>query len=199
MEINWNAVAVAAGLFFYGMLAVALLRKQLKTAWRQLKALPRMAQTLLAVVAVVATVEAQKPGNGGGTNEPPANAPSPGGGMAGVLPSLSQPSGVRIVERPNTVRPSNLRLMGAGEPEETVTAEEIARGYRLDSETTEAGHSFAMPSNAVYIGRLHQHGARSDFGKHIVDLDAIGGEAAGWAFPYGPSNATTSVFCWFLD
>ena len=89
--------------------------------------------------------------------------------------------------------------MGAGEPEETVTAEEIAQGYRLDFETTETGHSFAMPSNAVYIGRLHQHGARSDFGKHIVDLDAIGGEATGWTFSYGPSNAMTSVFWWFLD
>ena len=72
MEINWNAVALVAGLFFYGMLAVALLRKPLKTVWEHLKALPRMAQALLAVMAVVATVEAQKPGNGGGTNEPPA-------------------------------------------------------------------------------------------------------------------------------
>ena len=199
MESNWNIVALVAGLFFYGVLAAALLRKPLKTVWRQLRALPRMVQALLAVMTVVATVEAQKPGNGGGTNEPPANAPAPGGGMAGALPGLSQPSMLRIAERPSAVRPSNLRLMGAGEPEETVTAEEIARGYRLDCETTDSGHSFAMPSNAVYIGRLHQHGARSDFGKHIVDLDAIGGEAAGWSFPYGPSNATTSVFWWFLD
>ena len=199
MEINWNAVAVVAGLFFYGMLAAALLRKPLKAVWEQLKALPRMAQALLAVMAVVATVEAQKPGNGGGTNEPPANAPAPGGGMAGALTGLSRPSMLRIAERSGAARPSNLRLMGAGEPEETVTAEEIARGYRLDYETTETGHSFAMPSNAVYIGRLHQHGARSDFGKHIVDLGAIGGEATGWEFPCGPGGATTSVFWWFLD
>ena len=108
MEINWNAVALVAGLFFYGMLAAALLRKPLKTVWEHLKALPRMVQALLAVMAVVATVEAQKPGNGGGTNEPPANAPAPGGGMAGALPSLSQPSGLRIAERSNTVRPSIL-------------------------------------------------------------------------------------------
>ena len=52
MEINWNAVAVAAGLFFYGMLAAALLGKPLKTVWEQLKALPRMAQALLTVMAV---------------------------------------------------------------------------------------------------------------------------------------------------
>ena len=100
MEINWNAVALVAGLFFYGMLAAALLRKPLKAVWEQLKALPRTAQALLAVMAVVATVEAQKPGNGGGTNEPPANAPAPGGGMAGALPGLSRPSGLRIAERP---------------------------------------------------------------------------------------------------
>ena len=198
MESNWNIVALVAGLFFYGVLAAALLRKPLKTVWRQLRALPRMVQALLAVLTVVATVEAQKPGNGGGTNEPPANAPAPGGGMAGALPGLSRPSGLRIAGRPGAARPAMLRT-GQGEPEATVTAEEIARGYRLDYETTETGHSFAMPSNAVYIGRLHQHGARSDFGKHIVDLDAIGGEATGWTFSYGPSNATTSVFWWFVD
>ena len=84
MAVNWNAVALVAGLFFYGMLAAAPLRKPLKAVWKQLKALPRMVQALLAVIAVVATVEAQKPGNGGGTNEPPANAPAPGTGMAGT-------------------------------------------------------------------------------------------------------------------
>ena len=109
MESNWDIVALVAGLFFYGVLAAALLRKPLKTVWRQLRALPRMVQALLAVLTVVATVEAQKPGNGGGTNEPPANAPAPGGGMAGALPSLSQPSMLRIAERPSAVRPSNLR------------------------------------------------------------------------------------------
>ena len=198
MEINWNAVALVAGLMFYGMLAAMALRKMMKAAWDQLKALPRMAQALLAVMTVVATVQAQKPGNGGGTNEPPANAPAPGGGAPGAMPGMVRPAGLRIAERPNAVRPSTLHT-GAGVPEPTVTAEEIAQGYRLDSETTEAGHSFAMPSNAVYIGRLHQHGARSDFGKHIVDLAGIGGEATGWAFPYGPSNATASAFWWFMD
>ena len=42
MESNWNIVALVAGLFFYGVLAAALLRKPLKTVWRQLRALPRM-------------------------------------------------------------------------------------------------------------------------------------------------------------
>ena len=32
MEVNWNAVALVAGLFFYGTLAAVLLRKPLKTA-----------------------------------------------------------------------------------------------------------------------------------------------------------------------
>ena len=167
MEINWNLVALAAGLLFYGMLAAMTMRRSLKAAWGQLRALPRFVQTLLVAMAVVATVEAQKPGNGGG--------------------------------RSSIVRLSNLRLAGLEEPEPTVTAEEIAQGYRLVSVTNEAGHSFAMPTNAVYVGRLHLHGARSNFGKHIVDLDAIGGETTGWAFPYGPSNATASVFWWFMD
>ena len=79
MEINWNLVALAAGLLFYGMLAAMTMRRSLKAAWGQLRALPRFVQTLLVAMAVVATVEAQKPGNGGGTNEPPANVPGPGG------------------------------------------------------------------------------------------------------------------------
>ena len=199
MEINWNLVALAAGLLFYGMLAAMTMRRSLEAAWGQLRALPRFVQTLLVAMAVVATVEAQKPGNGGGTNEPPANVPGPGGLTAGHRPGISQPSDLRIAERLNAVRPSDLHLLGVGEAEPTVTAEEIAQGHRLVSVTNETGHSFAMPTNAVYIGRLHLHGARSDFGKHIVDLDAIGGEATGWAFPYGPSNATTSAFWWFMD
>ena len=198
MAINWNIVALAVGLLFYGMLAAMTMRKQFKAAWEHLRALPRHAQAMLAALAVVATVEAQKPGNGGGTNEPPANAPGPGGGMAGIRPGMVQPSGLRIVDRPNTVWPSMLSTI-EGEPEATVTADEIAQGYRLVSITNETGHSFAMPTNAVYVGRLHLHGARSNFGRHIVDLDSVGGEATGWAFPYGPSNATTSVFWWFMD
>lgn len=194
MEINWNLVALAAGLLFYGMLAAMTMRRSLKAAWGQLRALPRFVQTLLVAMAVVATVEAQKPGNGGGTNEPPANVPGPGGLTAGHRPGISQPSDLRIAERPNAVRPSDLHLLGVGEPEPTVTAEEIAQGYRLVSVTNETGHSFVMPTNAVYIGKLHLHGARSDFGRHVVDLDAVGGETTGWAFPYGPSNATTSAF-----
>ena len=211
MEGYWNYVALVAGSLFYGLLVIMTMREPLKAAWSQIRALPRLAQAMLAVMAVVATVEAQKPGNGGGTNEPPANAPSPRGGVAGGEgPNAARPSGLRIVERSNIVRPSGLRIAegpvrpsglrsGEGEPEGAVTAEEIAQGYRLVSATNETGHSFAMPTNAVYVGKLHLHGARSDFGRHVVDLDALGGEATGWAFPYGPSNATTSAFWWFMD
>lgn len=174
-EVNWNTLALVVCLLFYGMLAAMAMRKPLKAAWAQLKALPRLARALLVVMAVVATVEAQKPGNGGGTNEPPANAPGP-----------------------NAVQPPMLRT-GEGEPEATVSAEEIAQGYRLVSVTNETGYSFSMPTNAVYVGRLHLHGARSDFGRHIVDLDGIGGEATGWVFPCGPGSATTSTFWWFMD
>ena len=197
-EMNWNALVLVACLLFYGMLAAMAMRKPLMAAWARFKALPRLAHVLLVVAAVVCTVEAQKPGNGGGTNEPPANAPGPGGIMGGTMPGMTQASGLRIADRPSTIRPSGLRS-GQGEPEPTVTPEEIAQGYRLVSVTNETGHSFAMPTNAVYVGRLHLHGARSDFGRHIVDLDSIGGEATGWEFPYGPSNATASAFWWFLD
>ena len=46
MEINWNLVALAAGLLFYGMLAAMTMRRSLKAAWGQLRALPRFVQTL---------------------------------------------------------------------------------------------------------------------------------------------------------
>ena len=122
MEINWNLVALAAGLLFYGMLAAMTLRKQFRAAWEHLRALPRLAQAMLAALAVVATVEAQKPGNGGGTNEPPANVPGPCGLTAGHRPGISQPSDLRIAERPNAVRPSDLHLLGVGVPSRATPA-----------------------------------------------------------------------------
>lgn len=182
MEVNWNAVGLVVGLLFYGMLAAKWMRKPLKTVWTDLKALPRAVRAMLAAMAIVATVEAQKSGNGGGTNEPPMNAPAPGAGLLHL----------------GTLRPV-LRSGGLDAPEPTVTAEEIAQGCRLACETNEPGHSYEMPTNAVYIGRLHMHGARSDFGRNLVDLGVVGGEQTGWTFPYGPDDATTSTFWWFMD
>ncbi|MBQ3341745.1 MAG: hypothetical protein IJG84_07595, partial [Kiritimatiellae bacterium] len=56
----------------------------------------------------------------------------------------------------------------------------------------ETGHSFSMPSNAAYVGHLHEHGARSDFGMHMVDFGA-------WAFPCGTNGGPRSRLWWFMD
>lgn len=164
MEVSWNTVALIAGLMSYGLLAAMATWKSLKAAWVQIRALPRLMQTLLAAMAIIATVGAQKSGRG----------PAPGAGL-------------RTLEE------------GLSNQESTVTAEEIAQGFRLASVTNDTGHSFSMPSNAVYIGRLHIHGARSDFGRNVVDLGTVGGEPTDWAFPFGPGDATASAFWWFMD
>ena len=87
-----------------------------------------------------------------------------------------------------------LRIGGGGPPDPpaAVTQAEVARGYRLVSETNETGHSFAMPSNAAHVGRLHEHGARTDFGMHRVDFGA-------WAFPCGTNGGLRSRLWWFMD
>ncbi len=182
MEINWHMIGLVVGLAFYGGIAVWKMRKPLMAAMEQIRALPRFAQVVLAVLAVVATVEAQKRGTGADDR------------LNAVRPSNLHQSNLQQMGTREASFRTGLRT-GNGVP--TVTAEDIARGYRLVSEETETGHSFAMPSNAVYVGGVHLHGGRSDFGRHVVDLDS---GTAGWAFPYGPNaESSASVFWWFMD
>ena len=147
MAVDWNIVGIAAGTAFCGMLAVLFFGRPLLRAASEIRSLPRMAQGVLAALALVATLNAQKLRSGGG---------------------------------------------GLPDPPAAVTQEDVARGYRLVAETNETGHSFAMPSNAVYVGRLHEHGARSDFGMHVVDFGA-------WAFPCGTNGGLRSRLWWFMD
>ena len=147
MAIDWNSVGIAAGTAFCGVLAVLFFGCPLLRAVSEIRSLPKMVQGALAVLALVATLNAQKLRSGGG---------------------------------------------GPPDPPAAVTQEEVARGYRLVSETNETGHSFAMPSNAAYVGRLHEHGARTDFGMHRVDFGA-------WAFPCGTNCGLRSRLWWFMD
>ena len=66
MEISWNAVGLAVAVMLYGGMGVYWMRRPIAAAFRQFRALPRFAQAMLAVMAVVATVEAQKRGSGNG-------------------------------------------------------------------------------------------------------------------------------------
>ena len=147
MAVDWTSIGIAAGTAFCGMLAVLFFGRPLLRAASEIRSLPRMAQGVLAALALVATLNAQKLRSGGG---------------------------------------------GLPDPPAAVTQADVARGYRLVAETNEAGHSFAMPSNAVYVGRLHEHGARSDFGMHVVDFGA-------WAFPCGTNGGLRSRLWWFMD
>ena len=56
----------------------------------------------------------------------------------------------------------------------TVTETDIARGWRVESVITNSTYSYEMPTNAVYVGNWHVHGARSSFGNHKVDFGAMG-------------------------
>ena len=164
LAVDWNMVGVVVALAFCGLLVALMLRKPLGAALAHVKALPRPVQVVTAILVIVATVQAQKSGNGGGTNEPPSGL----NGGAGFLRSC-----------PNAPTP-------------TVTAEEIARGYRLDYETNDVAHVCAMPADGVYVGNSHIHGASSSWGMNLIDF-------GDWSFPFGSNHAAYSKFWWFVD
>ena len=146
-EANWNIVGNVVALAFCGLLAVLMLRKSLGIAFAQVKALPRPVQIIAAILAVVATVQAQKLRSGGGA----MTTPTP-----------------------------------------TVTTDEIARGYRLVSETNDVAHVYVMPANGVHVGNSHVHGASSSWGMNLIDF-------GDWSFPFGSNHVAYSKFWWFID
>ena len=162
--IDWNIVGVIVALAYCGLLAVLMMRKSLCAAFAHVRAMPRPVQVVTAIMVIVATVPAQKSGNGGGTNEPPSGL----NGGAGFLRS------------------------GLGAPMPTVTTEEIARGYRFDYETNDVAHVYAMPTNGVYVGNSHIHGASSIWGMNLIDF-------GDWSFPFGSNYVAHSKFWWFID
>ena len=62
--IDWNIVGVIAALAYCGLLAVLMMRKSLCAAFAHVKAMPRPVQVVTAILVIVATVQAQKSGNG---------------------------------------------------------------------------------------------------------------------------------------
>ena len=142
LAVDWNMVGVVAALAFCGLLAVLSMRKPLCAAFAHVKAMPRPVQVMTVILAVIATLQAQKAGNGGGTNEPPSRL------IAGDVFLRSGPDA----------------------PPPTVTIEEIERGYRLDYETNDVAHVYTMPVNGVYVGNSHIHGASSSWGMNLIDF-----------------------------
>ena len=71
-----------------------------------------------------------------------------------------------------------------------VTDDEIARGWRVESFSTDAGTSLEMPSGASLVGNWHVHGACTSFGSNKIEFP-------GFSFPLGTNS--TSSFWYFVD
>ncbi len=173
--MNWFAVGGVVAVLFYGFVLAVAFRRPMAEAIRQLMSLRRATLGALAILAVVATVEAQKPGDGdgGGTNR-----------MMNAGRSLSRATSL-------IGRKAMLRSGSPAIPDYTVSDEELALGYRLLYTTNDVAHDYSMPEGAKDLGNLYAHGAGSDFGMRRLELD-------GWCFPFGPSNTAHSVFWWTL-
>ena len=178
MIVNWNVVGIFTAFAIYGAFVAYTLRRPLAKVLARLRAMPRISQVAACVFVAVATVQAQK--QSGSTNEPPLNAPGPGGGLLGGMH-------VGPVLRPLP----QLRIIGGGGVA-TVSAEDVARGYRMVCETNDACHAYAMPTNAAFLGNAHIRGAASGFGMNVVDFGA-------WSFPFGSNAVLRSRLWWFPD
>lgn len=178
MVVNWNVVGIFAAFAIYGAFAAYTLRRPLAKVLARLRAMPRISQVAACVFVAVATVQAQK--QSGSTNEPPLNAPGPGGGLLGGMH-------VGPVLRPLP----QLRIIGGGGVA-TVSAEDVVRGYCMVCETNDACHAYAMPTNAMFLGNAHIRGAASGFGMNVVDFGA-------WSFPFGSNGVLRSRLWWFPD
>ena len=154
---------------------------------RALRRLPRSLMVGFVTAAIVATLTAQK------TNNVPPNMNQPqmmqGGGsfqtgltgLSGALPHM--PSSLNPVNLVNPVQ-NNI-------PVQTTNAD-ISRGWRVESVTTNAAVSYAMPPNATTVGNWHIHGASSSFGNNRIDF-------GDWAFPLGTNDEAFSAFWYFID
>ena len=158
--------------FGNGIIATAFLSALTAICLLGLRALGRKPVAFLvafAILSVVATIKAQK------TN----------GVFKTGLTRLTGLSGARsrVPLSQNPVNPVN--------PVQT-TGEDVARGWRVESVTTNAAGSYAMPANGTLVGNWHVHGAGSSFGNNRIDF-------GGWRFPIGTNGAVFSSFWYFVD
>ena len=156
-----------------------------------IRALRKQSATFLlafSMLAVGATLSAQKT-----NNVPNLNAPLPQmqqgeafqTGFTGctTLSGSPPPSSLNPVNLVNPVK-NNISVQA--------TIEDVARGWRIESVTTNAAVSYAMPTNATIAGNFHVHGAASSFGNNRIDF-------GDFAFPIGTNNAAFSTFWYFVD
>ena len=68
MNMNWHLVALIVGFAFYGFLAWLAAKRLVSSGLRQMRKLPRAMQAIFLIIAIVATVEAQKANTNGNNN-----------------------------------------------------------------------------------------------------------------------------------
>ena len=80
---------------------------------------------------------------------------------------------------------------------------DISRGWRVESVTTNAAVSYAMPTNVTLVGNWHVHGAASSFGNNRIDFGVLRTSGTlvptNWAVPLGTNDEAFSVFWYFID
>ena len=151
------------------------------------RALRRLSASLLlalSLLAVGTSLDAQKTNN--------------------VPPNMNQP---QMMQGPS-FQTGLTGLLGIGNLINLVnpvqaTIDDISRGWRVESVTTNAAVSYAMPTNAALVGNWHVHGAASSFGNNVVDFGVVRTSGTlvptNWAFPIGTNNAAFSSFWYFTD
>ena len=140
------------------------------------RALRRISASLLLALSLLATgtgIVAQKTNN--------------------VPPNMNQP---QMMQGPS-FQTGLTGLLGIGNLINLVnpvpaTIDDISRGWRVESVTTNAAVSYAMPTNAVLLGNWHVHGATSSCGNNRIDF-------GDWAFPLGTNDEAFSSFWYFID
>ena len=188
MNINWHLVALIVGFAFYGSLAWLATKRLVSSGLRQIRKLPRAMQALFLIIAIIATVEAQKANTNGNNNA--------SGGTNGMLnagapfslpnhgPQVSQQNGITAMMLHNALQ---LRLQNSGIP--TLTTNDVINGYCVLTETPSS--DVELPTNAVPVGNWHVHGASSPFGANRTDFP-------GFPFPFGKDGMLSS-YAWFFQ
>ena len=188
MNINWHLVALIVGFAFYGFLAWLATKRLVSSGLRQIRKLPRAMQALFLIIAIIATVEAQKANTNGNNNA--------SGGTNGMLnagapfslpnhgPQVSQQNGITAMMLHNALQ---LRLQNSGIP--TLTTNDVINGYCVLTETPSS--DVELPTNAVPVGTWHVHGASSPFGANRTDFP-------GFPFPFGKDGMLSS-YAWFFQ
>ena len=152
---------------------------------RALRKLPATLLLALTLFAVDATLTAQK------TNNVPPNMNAPQMQQGGGFSQTGFTGLTGFVWEGNLVNPVQ------------TTNADIARGWRVESVTTNAAVSYEMPTNAVYVGNWHIHGARSSFGNNVVDFGVLRTSGTlvptNWSFPLGTNDEAFSSFWYFVD